>query len=389
MLKNNKGFTVIELIMSFLFASILAITLFSVVVTYKDKQMDSTIEAELLSFKSHLVIDIQEDIQLKGLKKIELCPKRDNNGNVIPNAFISRCVIISYNDDTTKEFSISQDLKIDKITDKEGHESQFSYYVPYVLYGGIRYDIPDAPSVYIEDDYILETRGPDDGLESGTTLYKIHFNLKHADLDTDIDISIVANGTQKISTGASGSYNNYNIGEAVMVQLNSEYQRQFRVIQKSNTFTSTVLLLYDDAYDSSLVLPSTDFNLLQNHASKYSLSKIRNSVHSIEVNWSNAEEVRLITTEELSRITQSCPQYRGVNSPDLSLSSAPNWLFGEGANKKSFWTMSEKLVTGNDNGKKVWYVDANSKTLSGAYVNATYAIKPVIVIQKKYITTIR
>ena len=114
MLKNNKGFTVIELIMSFVFSSILAISLFSVIVTYKGKQVDSTIEAELLAFKSHIVMDVQEDIQLKGLKEIDTCKKVDpNTGLEIPNVIEPRCVNITFNDNSKKVLRIKSDSKVE------------------------------------------------------------------------------------------------------------------------------------------------------------------------------------------------------------------------------------------------------------------------------------
>ena len=67
MIKNNKGFTVIELIASFVFVSILSISLFSIIMNYRDKEIDSSIEADLLAFKSKLTIDIEQDIHRKGL----------------------------------------------------------------------------------------------------------------------------------------------------------------------------------------------------------------------------------------------------------------------------------------------------------------------------------
>ena len=55
---NKKGFTVIELIMSFTFSSILAISLFAVVINYRNKEMDFSIKNDLLAFKSQVIIDL-------------------------------------------------------------------------------------------------------------------------------------------------------------------------------------------------------------------------------------------------------------------------------------------------------------------------------------------
>ena len=155
MLKNNKGFTVIELIMSFIFTSILALSLFSAIVLYKSKQVDARIEADLIAFKSQITIDVQQDIQVKGLKNIVNCPPNQeeiSRGEKIHPG----CVVISFNDNTSKTFSLMRETREDTIENKDGTESKFPYYVPYIIYGDIRYDIPDSTNVYIDDDYIQQ-----------------------------------------------------------------------------------------------------------------------------------------------------------------------------------------------------------------------------------------
>lgn len=377
MLKNNKGFTVIELIMSFLFTSILAISLFSMIVLYRTKQTDSTIEAELNAFKANLLMDIQNDIQLKGLKEVSYCPpneeERRNGEKIHP-----RCVFISFNDDTYKIFEIGSEKKVDEIENNNGTTYQYYYATPYIIYGDIRYSIPDSANVYVDDNYILQESNSYDGLETGTKLYKINFALKHTDLDTNINISIVASGSLS-ATSDSSTYKQYAIGQEVYVQLNSTLQKKFRVIQNSSKYTRNLTLLYDDSYDDNLIYNSTEYNALGNNSNRYNDSIIKNKVNTIGLLWSNADETRLITTEEVARLAAFCPNYRSIDSLDVSLSSAPDWL-----TNKSFWTMSPKLLSTSDNGKKVWYINSSSKTLSSSYVNSSYALRPVIVVKKDY-----
>ena len=378
MLKNNKGFTVIELITSFVFTSILALSLFSVIIMYKAKQTDSSIESQLLAFKSQLLIEIQEDIQLKGLKAISYCEPNDEDARK-GEKIHPRCVVMAFNDDTSKVFEIGSDSKVDEITNNDGTVSQFFYSVPYIIYGDIRHEIPDAANVYVDDEYILQETSSYDGLETGTKLYKINFNLKHSDLDADINIALVASGTLAIPSN-TGTYKQYNIGQEVTVQLTATTTRKFRVIQNSSRYKRNVTLLYDDVYDSSLILNSTDYNVRGNYSNRYDSSLIKDKVHTIKLNWPNVDDVRLITTEEIARIAAFCPQYRGVDSPDVSLTTAPAWL-----TNKSFWTMSPKSQSTNDNGKKVWYVNSSSKSLSSDFVNASYALRPVIEVKKDYL----
>ena len=376
MLKNNKGFTVIELITSFVFTSILALSLFSVIILYKNKQIDSSIESDLLAFKSQLIIEIQEDIQLKGLKEIHYCPPGDGDAG---KTIHPRCVIMSFNDNTTKVFEVSEDRKVDIIENKDGTTSEFPYSVPFIKYGDIRYEIPDAPNIYIDDEYILTESSSYDGLETGTKLYKINFNLKHNDLDADINIAIVTSGTLPV-TPTEGTYKQYNIGQQVKVQLTSSITRNFRVIQNSNKSKKTVVLLYDDAYDSSLILSLTHFNNLGNYSNKYESSLIKEKVRNIKGSWPNIDDIRLITTEEIARLASFCPQYRGVDSNDVSLVTAPDWL-----TNVSFWTMTPKTLSNSDNGKKVWFVDSTRNILTADFVSSSYALRPVIEVRKEYV----
>lgn len=394
---NKKGFTVIELVMSFVFSSILAITLFGVIVSYRSRQTDASIETELLAFKSHLIMDIQDDIQLRGLKDIDYCTYYDDATN--KEVVIPRCVNMRFNDDTSKDFKIDFDHMVDEIKNDNGTITTFDYDLPCIIYGDIKYNIPDAASVYIDDDYILTTTGMDDGLETGTSLYKINFNLKHSDLDADINVSLVANGTLK-AANTEGNYTRYSIGDRVLVQIhgkkdlyvNGVYygpsQLKFRVIKDSNKKENSLYLLYDDNYDSELILNSTPFNVLGIYSNRYGSSTIKGKIHEIEMRWSNADEIRLITTEEIARVASLSPQYRGVDSSDVSLASLPsskNWLLYSNGNNFSYWTMSDKLVTGDNNGKKVWYVNSQSKTLTSDLVDQSHAIRPIIVLRKSYV----
>ena len=381
MLKNNKGFTVIELIMSFLFASILALSLFSIIILYRSRQTDASIESDLLAFKSTLLMDIQNDIQLRGLKQMDNCPPTQediNDGKRIHE----RCVSILFNDDVVKTFEIKGELKIDKIKNNDGTIAEFSYRIPYIVYGDIRYDIPDAANVYVDDDYILYTSSVYDGLETGTKLYKVNFDLKHGSLDTNINISLVANVTAPVPS-QNTLYRQYNIGDQVTVQVKDNTLLKFRVIKNSNKYTRELTLLYDDQYNSSahMSIPSSiAFNSLGANSNNYDGSLIKERIQTLAQSMNYVDEVRLITTDEIARIVPFCPKYRGIDSADLSLTSAPAWL-----TNTSFWTMSEKRVTGSNSGKKVWYINSSSKTLTSDLVNATHALRPVIVVKKDYV----
>ena len=67
---KNKGFTVVELIASFVFTSVLTMSLFSIVISFRDKEINTSVETELYAFKQRFTITVEQDIQRYGLKEI-------------------------------------------------------------------------------------------------------------------------------------------------------------------------------------------------------------------------------------------------------------------------------------------------------------------------------
>ena len=378
MLRKRNGFTVIELIMSFVFASILSITLFSVVINYRSKEIDTSIQTDLLAFKSKLIIDIEKDIQKYILESMEYC--EDGSGNRI-----NRCVDLKFSDGTVKRFQVKDQLHIDTLYDDDGNPYDFSYNVPYISYGNVAYQIPDAGNITIRSDYMLQSTTLYDGIESNTPIYKLRIYLVHNDLDTDMDISIVANGTKNLAVGAT-PYKTYNVGDRVSVQLNGTTQRYFRVIENSYGYNGTVTLLYDDVSLGNFQFAPSNGN------NSYDASTIKVQVDSLKRDWKNVASMRLITSEEIGYIVKVSPRYRGYDVGNQSLGCATSlnydWLISS-----SYWTMTGKLYSdkpanASNINKKVWYVNSGSKILTDDFITASHLLRPVIVVEKKYITTL-
>ena len=378
MLKSNKGFTVIELIMSFVFASILSITLFAVVINYRGKQVDTTIETELLAFKSKIIMDVQKDIQKYGLYSMEYC--KDGSGNII-----NRCVDIHYKNGTVKQFKVSSSPRHDTLYDDDGNAYDFTYQVPVIVYDGECHYVPDGNNVQIRSDYMLQSTSVYDGIESNTPIYKLRVYLIHNDLDADMDISIVANGTVNLATGTA-PYKEYNIGQRVGVQLNNNTIRYFRVIQQSGGYNGKVFMLYDD----DISLGNYEFSYSTGN-NVYGSSTIKTAVDNLERQWYNVDNIRLISSEEIGYIVNVSPRYRGNDLGNQSLNCAPSlgysWLVSS-----SYWTMSPKMFSDTPEhssylNKKVWYVDGPNKMLKDDYINSSHQLRPVIEVEKVYLTS--
>ena len=113
---------------------------------------------------------------------------------------------------------------------------------------------------------------------------------------------------------------------------------------------------------------------------------------SLKRTWKNTSEVRLISSEEVGYIAKVSPKFRGYDVGNQSLSCATTLNYGWLVNR-SYWTMTGKLYSDTPANssfinKRVWYVNGSSKTLTDDYITASHELRPVIVIEKKYITTL-
>ena len=402
---NNKGFTVIELIMSFVFTSILALSLFAVVLNYRNRQMDESIKTDLLAFKSQLIIDVQKDIQMKGLHHIDYCEEENPVTHVLNR--VGRCIVLHFNDNpsTSKEFRIREDTSQDSLDHPDGSSDKFYYSIPYIVYGGIRYDIPDAANVSIRSNFILEETTFADGIETNTPIYKIRVDIAHNDIDGDMDISIVCEGTKRMDDGEA-PYQQYSIGDRVTIQLNATEQKPFIVIKESSRSDAYLTLLYDGEYDNnpdSLVSKYVNFNSDISAGNVYSNdSTISRKVSNIASSWVNAKKVRLITFEEVEYIVNACPYIRNVvqndgdPEPYVTISTsgananAPEWLVktNNGAQSINYWTSSGRDYAKDHPkyGKRVWTVLDIDHSVTDSAVNSTFAVRPVIEVSKIYVT---
>ena len=182
-------------------------------------------------------------------------------------------------------------------------------------------------------------------------------------------------------------YTTYNVGDRVHIILNKDDQLPFRVIKQSSGYDGNVVLLYDGDY-SGLVLPSVQFNESRSDGNNYTYSNIKSKVYDLSVSWKNADVVRLITSEEVGYIVNACPKFKNRDAAPVSINNSSglyDWLLSS-----SYWTMSSKNVTDDEaheatRHKLVWYVDGTNNKIADAYVDANYALRPVIEISKTYI----
>lgn len=175
---NNKGFTVVELTLSFLFVFTLAFSMYELLFNYRTKQNEEAIKAELVDYSNQVVLAIQNDISERTLKNIDYC--------MAGGSVIDKCLLLNFNDSTTKQLSV----------EKRDYEYDGELYkISYINYGGIYYESPDALLLDYRPNYMLYNTYEADNLEDdNVNVYKISIPIYHNDLEGNYGVEIVAVG---------------------------------------------------------------------------------------------------------------------------------------------------------------------------------------------------
>ena len=175
---NNKGFTVVELVVSFIFVFTMAFAMYELLYNYRVKQNEESIKAQLVDYKNQVTLAIQNDIYDKKLKTIDYC----TYGNTVKD----KCIVLNFNDNTSKQLAVEEGTRL-----IDGEE----YPITYIVYGNLIYESPDAPLLEFRTDYMLyNTHESDQFEEPNVNVYKISIPIYHNDLKGNYGISIVAVG---------------------------------------------------------------------------------------------------------------------------------------------------------------------------------------------------
>lgn len=139
---NNKGMTLVELIAAFVITSVIVVTVFGSVMSYKNRAQTLSIKKEIIGYKNTVIQAIQNDIIQYGIKKAY----KNNISNISTDT-----IFIVLSDGRTKQLDIvhgyqNQSSTItrsyirydDSIKQENGtfKEQEIRYYLPY--YGDIK-----------------------------------------------------------------------------------------------------------------------------------------------------------------------------------------------------------------------------------------------------------
>ena len=380
---DSKGFTVIELILSFAFVSILSATLFAAVTNYKDKELKVAGIREIREFRDKMVMEVQNDIELKLLRDIDYCDTTYNEEVEDGYKRTQRlCLNLNFLDDSSKQFKVVTESR--KKTETIGDQTfEYDDLHEYISYGDIRFELPDIQNIYIGNDFMFRKTSLDDGIENNIAIYNITIPLKHKTIDGNFDISITASGKQSI-TNEAGRYNSYDIGEIVKVQVNPTKQEDFYVFKPSNAYNSKITLITKNN------LSISNYYMDKSSGNSYRGSIVERYLTTKYDEWLTVDEIRLPYAEEIGFLVNACPRYM-IESEDtaVDLQNVSEWIYTEEKDEggtvsvvpNAYWTQTGKKE-GED---EVWVVDGINREMKPKEVDNSYGIRAVVVVDKEYI----
>lgn len=155
--QNNKGFTVVELVVSFALAMIVAYFLFNLLYSLKNLAVDSRLKTELLQKQALMVRELEDDLENKKLVLATNCGKN--------------CLDFFYDDATTKRLTL----------DTTNHYFRYGIFALKLLEGSY------FGMIDVSNEQVITTGG---GIKNDS-IFKIKIPITHKLVKGDYGINIV------------------------------------------------------------------------------------------------------------------------------------------------------------------------------------------------------
>lgn len=193
-MKNNKGFTIAELLVTFVLVMSIVLALFKVVDHYRERQQNATSVKEMNSYRNQIVKVVEDDIlfNYRGIKEIKGLDQNDISLSPIEKANFQQGIEITFNEVIANTQPNTPNTKR-LIVKKNG-----------ILYDNMFYEFPSKFVSAIDDVIYTETQVKKVN-QIGEPLppkeiYSIHIDLTHSELNRIFNINIVAvNNTPTIT----------------------------------------------------------------------------------------------------------------------------------------------------------------------------------------------
>lgn len=183
---NRKGFTTIELIVSFVMVVVLLGSLIGFTITYRDKVEVEEVKSQLIDFKNTVTKAVYDDIINLNYNSISACVGQDN------------CVVM------TEDSGASHILKIEntcKVVRCSKSPCELEDCGVYLVYNETKYMLPDSNlnSYYKQNttDEIRVSRSASNlsefKLKNENSIYNLKMSFKHFQIEDNIEIMLTVN----------------------------------------------------------------------------------------------------------------------------------------------------------------------------------------------------
>jgi len=219
-MKNNKGFTLVELLVSFTLSMILVIIMFQLIINLKDVYMMSGIKTEMINKQYLMTNKIYKDLIEKKVIKIENC----NNPLV--------CIEFTFQDGSTKKLEVDEmnkTLSYDNYIIKQNNESYFGTININTFYSQSNKKIFNANIPIYNDSF----KNTDFGINivypyNDQEITNNYGNKYIPPVDSYISLPYIkSNGSQYINLGYKA-------------KTNTEIRLDIELIENDNTFSNSI-----------------------------------------------------------------------------------------------------------------------------------------------------
>lgn len=162
---NNRGFTLVEVVISFAIVMILVIGMLNIILKTRSEANDRNFTKSMIEYKEIMTETISSDLIRYGFKNIDNC-------SVCSNQDKCKCIKITFEDNTSKDLNVNLSSKS-------------------ITYGGINYEIPNKKFIEFWDPLVLIGKDNPVNLSFDGTYLKVIIPYYEIDKDINYGINII------------------------------------------------------------------------------------------------------------------------------------------------------------------------------------------------------
>lgn len=283
---NKKGFTIIELVVSFSLTMVVVLVLFEIVLVLKDLFEVSGLKSELLNKQSLITQKLYEDINENNIYSIQQCG--------------DYCLTFTFNDNTTKELEIDKE----NLTFKYGN--LVVAFPQTTLFGNIIFETISTTSQSANSSIFRINVPISSSLVSDMT-YNIDISMLYDSTQLTVGEIYIADNTDSCVEGVLCQNEIYDIGDSVLFGGYNWH------IISNNDSNVTLLLDYNQMGNTMKHTINTDTSY------KWSRSEIKQSINGDFLNAINTN--KLSDKNTLINIVQVCDDETETNGYPGSIST--------------------------------------------------------------------